>query len=101
VFDLAGDPAVEQRRIEGFNPRDAVAAFEQGLPGLLRGVANRGQKADTGNYNSAGNNGSPLTRLDLNATTCGHEAGRESTNSAHPIGCFNPPASDYFFLPSM
>jgi hypothetical protein len=62
VFDLARDPAVEERRIEGFNARDAVAAFEQGLPGLLRGVANRGQKADTGDYNSAGNNRSPLTR---------------------------------------
>jgi hypothetical protein len=42
VFDLARDPAVEERRIEGFNARDAVAAFEQGLPGLLRGIANRG-----------------------------------------------------------
>jgi hypothetical protein len=60
VLDLAGHPAVEQRRIERFNARDAVAAFKQGFPGLLRGVANRGQKADAGDYNSAGNNRSPL-----------------------------------------
>jgi hypothetical protein len=61
VFDLARDPAVKRRRIEGFDARDAIAAFEQRLPGVLRGVANRGQKTDAGDYNSAGNNRSPLT----------------------------------------
>jgi len=60
MFDLARDLAVERRRIEGFNARDAVAAFEQGFPDLFRGVANRGQETDTGDYNSAGNNRSPL-----------------------------------------
>jgi hypothetical protein len=60
MFDLTRDLAVKRRRVEGFNARDAVAAFEQGLPGLFRGVANCGQETDTGNYNSAGNNRSPL-----------------------------------------
>jgi hypothetical protein len=60
VFDFARYPAVKCRRVEGFNARDAVAAFKQGFPSLLRGVANRGQETDTGDYNSAGNNRSPL-----------------------------------------
>jgi hypothetical protein len=64
VFDLAGDLAIELRRIEGFDARDAVTALEQRFPGLLRGVANRGQETDTGDYNSAGNNRSPLMRPD-------------------------------------
>jgi hypothetical protein len=62
MLDLARDSAVKRRRIEGFDMRDTAAAFEQGLPGLLCGVADRAQKADTGDYNSAGNNRSPLTR---------------------------------------
>jgi hypothetical protein len=60
VLDFARDPAVKLRGVEGLNARDAVAAIEQGFPSLLRGVANRGQEADTGDYNSAGNNCSPL-----------------------------------------
>jgi hypothetical protein len=62
MLDLARDLTVKRRRIEGFDPRDPVAAFEQGLPVLLCGVANRAQQTDTGNYNSAGNNRSPLAR---------------------------------------
>jgi hypothetical protein len=63
MLDLARDLAVERRRIEGFNARNAIAALEQRLPGLLRGVANRGQQTDAGDYYSAGNNRSPLTPL--------------------------------------
>jgi len=63
MLDLARDLAVKQRGIEGFNARNAIAALEQGLPGLLRGVANRGQQTDAGDYYSAGNNRSPLTPL--------------------------------------
>jgi hypothetical protein len=46
--------------------RDTAAGFEQGLPRLLRGVANRGEHPNPGNYDSAGNKRSPLmpfTRL--------------------------------------
>jgi hypothetical protein len=60
MLDLTRDLAVKRRRVEGFNARNAVAAFQQRFPGLLRGVANRGQETDTGDYNSAGNNRSPL-----------------------------------------
>jgi hypothetical protein len=63
MLDLAGDPAVEQRRVERFDAGNAAAALKQRFPGLLRGVANRGQKTDAGDYNSAGNNDSPLLRL--------------------------------------
>jgi hypothetical protein len=59
MLDLAGDLAVERRRIEGLNARNAIAAFEQRLPCLLRGVANGGQQTDAGDYDSAGNNRSP------------------------------------------
>jgi hypothetical protein len=92
MLDLARDLAVKQRRIEGFNARDTVAAFEQGLPGPLRGVANRAQQTDTGDYNSAGNNRSPLARRSYLHAQMG---------TSPPIGCFNPPASDYFFLLSI
>jgi len=61
MLDLAGDLAVESGRIERFNARDAAAAFEQRLPGLLGGIADRGEQPNTGNYNSAGNRWSPLT----------------------------------------
>ena len=56
MLDLAGDLAVEQRRIEGFNAGNAAAALQQRFPGLLRGIANRGQQTDAGDYDSAGNN---------------------------------------------
>jgi hypothetical protein len=59
MLDFAGDPAVERRGVKRLNARDAVAAFEQGLPGLLRGIADRGEKTCAGDYNSAGNNRSP------------------------------------------
>jgi hypothetical protein len=62
VLDLARDLAVKRGGIERFNARDTVAAFEQSLPGLLCGVADCAQQTDTGDYNSAGNNRSPLTR---------------------------------------
>jgi len=60
MLDLTSDLAVKPRRIEGLDARDAVAAFEQSFPGMFRGVANRGQQTDTGDYNSAGNNRSPV-----------------------------------------
>ena len=86
MFDLAGNLAVECRRIEGFDTRDTAAALKQCLPGLFRGVADRGQETNAGDYNSAGNNGSPLVRLESanhpNAPTAGHR-----------IGCWNPSAS--------
>jgi hypothetical protein len=55
VLDLARDLGVEQRRIEGFDARDAAAAGEKGLPGLLGGITDSGQKTDARNYDSAGN----------------------------------------------
>jgi hypothetical protein len=117
VLDLACDPAVEQRGIEGFNARNAVAAFEQGFPRLLRGVANRGQQTDAGDYNSAGNNRSPL-----NAWSPGHNPrsrpgerilGNPIRGRKHipldaairpQVATFpgrSAPGSTYFFLPSM
>ena len=63
MFDFAGDTAVEMRRVEGFDGGNAGAALEQRFPGLLRGVANRGQETNAGDYNSAGNNDSPLLRI--------------------------------------
>src|SRR5579863_1338260 len=91
MLDLTRDLTVKCRRIEGFNARDAVAAFEQSLPGLLRGVADCTQQTNTGDYNSAGNNRSPLTRRSY----------RNALWASPPIGCFRPPASDYFFLLSI
>ena len=55
-LDLAGNPAIEQRRVEGFDLGDAAAALQQGLPGFCGGVADRGQQTDAGDYDSAGNN---------------------------------------------
>ena len=55
MLDLAGDPAVEERRIEGFDAGNAITAFHQRLPGLLGRVADCGQQADSGDYYSAGN----------------------------------------------
>ena len=94
MLDLARDPAVERRRIEGLDARDAVAAFEQRLPGVLRGVANRGQETDTGDYDSAGNNRSPLKRQPAgSAHTRASHPRAGAPKSGHPIGCFHPPAS--------
>jgi hypothetical protein len=59
MLDLAGDAAIESRRIEGFNARDATATFEQRFPRLLGGIADRGEQPDAGNYDSAGNRWSP------------------------------------------
>jgi hypothetical protein len=61
VLDLTRDPAIERRCVEGFDARNTVPAFQQRFPGLFRGVANRGQKTNAGDYDSAGNNRSPLT----------------------------------------
>jgi hypothetical protein len=105
MFDLAGNLAVECRRVEGFNTRNTAAALEQRLPGLFRGVADRGQETNAGNYNSAGNNDSPLVRFE-SANHPGAPAAR------HRIGCPDPsasgrragsgnPAINYFFLLSM
>ena len=59
MFDFTRDAAVECRCIERLDTRDPVAALQQRFPGLLRGVANRGQETDSSDYNSAGNNASP------------------------------------------
>jgi hypothetical protein len=55
VLDLAGDLAVERRRIKRLNARYTVAAFEERFPCALRRVANRTQQTNAGDYYSAGN----------------------------------------------
>ncbi len=59
VLDLTRNLAIEQGGIESFNAGNAAADFKQRLPGLFRGVADRGQKTYARNYDSAGNNRSP------------------------------------------
>jgi hypothetical protein len=86
MFDFAGNLAVEQGRIEGFDARDTTTALEQRLPGLFRGVAHRGQQTDAGDYNSAGYNDSPLTRLER----ANHPG---ATAAGHGIGCPDMAAS--------
>jgi hypothetical protein len=99
VLDLAGDLAVKRRRVEGLDARNTVAAFEQRLPGVLRGIADRGQQTDAGDYDSAGNNRSPLTRpqwLEI-GTGCLPAPPRPVMVCAAEMVS----ARDYFFLPSM
>jgi hypothetical protein len=100
MLDLAGDLAVERRRIEGLDARYTVAAFEQGLPCMLRGVTNRGQKTDAGDYNSAGNNRSPLARL---AGLMGARAWRGGRYCPPALSAFLTcrPGRSYFFLLSI
>ncbi len=56
MLDFTRDLAVELCRIERFNPGDAAAGFEQGLPGGSSSIANRTEQTDAGDYDSAGNN---------------------------------------------
>jgi hypothetical protein len=100
MLDLAGDAAVESGCIERFNVRDTAAAFEQRLPCLLSGIADRGELPNTGNYDSAGNRWSPLTlfaRL-ANAGRPGDKAECPNGSAKRAFPGLRRPGSRLFFL---
>jgi len=55
VLDFSGNLGVKQGGIERFDAGNAAAARQQGLPRLLRGIADCGDQANARDYNSAGN----------------------------------------------
>ena len=72
-LNLAGNLRIKRSRVERRNAGNAVLTLEQRLPCSFRGVADRGQQTDAGNYNSAGNNcllPSPLNEVLPRVQTC-------------------------------